>query len=606
MDKQPPPKLLELLGQLDTMPSWDYNDFYDYPEFADRIVPPLVDRWCEDGSEVTSSAPLGVFRTFGEAALPPLFEKLHHSNTTTRQRVVWALGFLDKKLSHHIVPKVVNQLKVETDFAVVQHGMQTLNHLRHVPQALETLMEYLHHEDLKLRATTALALSTSTFNVELSNVVLPVLLQLLRGGSLENRSPFLQALGSFKDQLETLFPVFEDLLQTEQDYNLFSTLKAIAAYGPDAQELSPTLLAMLEDAPRETQGYLIKTLGSLGGPAETVVPALLQLLETPQTDETQCLSFHSRILKAISQIGEAAHPAIPKLLPLLNDRLLGEDAARALGSMGDYATETVQHLVETLQRQFNEHAAWALGRIGIATPEVLDVLLTTLRRNRHDIGNCKYVVRSLGKLGPAAQEAVPELMDILQQARVTGTTRDRQGNLYYVERTPFWYIKELLRALGSIEDARAASLVASYTHRDDIHPSVHFSACIAWLRMSQDPEAIRDVVVQPWQKTLAFHRRMSFTRDQEYVPELVGLASLLREYVSVLDEETKNAWLDAVIEPVRETLDCYQHWLSSSWPQEVEEQLREASVAMLRLHDTLLYDYEAHIQEHWEDSLFDG
>src|SRR5439155_15106878 len=104
-------------------------------------------------------------------------------------------------------------------------------------------------------------------------------------------------------------------------------------------------------------------------------------------------SIKETAIKMVAQYGTAADDAVPKLIPLLNDRdaSIRVHAALALGEIGladqeqKIADQAVKELVRALydpQSYIRFHAATAIGRVAMtadarpAIPKLVDMLTT--------------------------------------------------------------------------------------------------------------------------------------------------------------------------------------------------------------------------------------
>ncbi|GIW86414.1 MAG: hypothetical protein KatS3mg108_0738 [Isosphaeraceae bacterium] len=146
--------------------------------------------------------------------------------------------------------------------------------------------------------------------------------------------------------------------------------------------------------------------GSLGSP---VVPALADALRhhNPFVREQAALALRS--------MGPAASAAVPDLIDSLADEVpyVREKAAEALGAIGPPAEVAIPRLIRLLGEDFGlvlDASALALAALGPpAVPSLVGLL-------KHEVGGTRaYAALALGKIGPAAASAVPDLIDLIEE-----------------------------------------------------------------------------------------------------------------------------------------------------------------------------------------------
>jgi len=136
-----------------------------------------------------------------------------------------------------------------------------------------------------------------------------------------------------------------------------------------------------------------ESLARLGGDA---VPALLEAVEDPQR--------RLIAIDVLGSLGPLAKDAVPVLVRLLGDAdaVVRADAAFALGGIGTDAAEAVPALIELLKKSV---AARAEGPQQPAEEQ---------DNGGHDHGPPTYTAAyALGRIGPAAREAMPALQGLL-------------------------------------------------------------------------------------------------------------------------------------------------------------------------------------------------
>lgn len=150
-----------------------------------------------------------------------------------------------------------------------------------------------------------------------------------------------------------------------------------------------------------------------GLPAETL-PRLLAALERPAEDGFR----RTEILAIIGAMRKKATPAVPRIIPLLEDPefIVRLRVVQALGKIGGSpAAPAVPALIRLLDsgRDFSSRNAVAsLGENGGS--EVFPVVPGGIRilNGERDVLP-QYIVKTLGKIGGAATAAVPKLIEIM-------------------------------------------------------------------------------------------------------------------------------------------------------------------------------------------------
>jgi HEAT repeat protein len=145
-------------------------------------------------------------------------------------------------------------------------------------------------------------------------------------------------------------------LSTREDRPHTVALHAIKGMAPVAEEAVPALMKLVSDAPWRVSNDAMLTLGDIGAPASPAVPYIVLQLRNVEVANHQ-------IINALGRIGPAAQPALPVLIEMIAD-------PRAFLPASSH-----DDLIQT----FRLAAIESVGRIGIATPEVLSVLDPYLR-----------------------------------------------------------------------------------------------------------------------------------------------------------------------------------------------------------------------------------
>lgn len=158
-----------------------------------------------------------------------------------------------------------------------------------------------------------------------------------------------------------------------------AAVQALAFLATDANQVVPNLLAALERSHPNLQWEIMMTLGRLGRRTDLVVPAFIRRLQT-----TEGMLRHATV-DALGELGPAAAPAVPSLLLLVEE--LGHPAPDSRPPLPGRELNEIR-----ISPQFSRS-------FGMPPPSSEEM---------HSI------IVSLGRIGPAASEAVPFLVSEYQ------------------------------------------------------------------------------------------------------------------------------------------------------------------------------------------------
>ncbi len=220
-------------------------------------------------------------------------------------------------------------------------------------------------------------------------------------------------------------PHLAELLRHPDKYVRRQAVWALGRLGAQARPLLPELCAALQDSDPRTASGAAQALGNMGAAAAEAVPALAQTM--CGTNIVLC----RLAAKALSQIGR---PALPTLVHHLyhHDPFVRGEAALAIGWMGSAARAAVPHLLAVLREGLE-------AEYGRGDPGKFETRQTPVRRSGEPDAEAPtpprvpaaspaaeqehtpqqnsliYAVLSLGRLGQAAETAVPLLQRALRE-----------------------------------------------------------------------------------------------------------------------------------------------------------------------------------------------
>ncbi len=188
------------------------------------------------------------------------------------------------------------------------------------------------------------------------------------------------------------------------------TQAAMPAVGHDPQPL----LRALTDPSEARRVAAARALATLGDAGALAAPALARALDDPSHAVRVAAAW------ALGDSGPGGTSAVPRLRALLEDPdpLQRAGAAHALGEIGDAAKPAVQQLIAHFA-DGDEHVRWsAADAVGKLKPETAD-LAPLLRLLRDASGPGRgLAAEALGRVGPEARAAVPQLIEAAFDTRV--------------------------------------------------------------------------------------------------------------------------------------------------------------------------------------------
>jgi HEAT repeat protein len=244
--------------------------------------------------------------------------------------------------------------------------------------ALSVLCEALDDEDGGLRRSAACKIAE--FGAA-AGAAIPALLVAMKGEDKSLRATAAYALWCVDNQQpEAIKTLLAALADKDDDRARWQAAYWLRAIGPATKEVIPALCAALGDSDTRLRAHVAETLGILHAKAEVAVPALAATLKDPDW------FVRSYAAHALAQFGKEAAKAIPALGEALKDKdgHVKVAAAKAIWKIEGKVDRAVPVLIETL-KDFDE-SHYAAGS----------------------------AAEMLGKIGPSAKAAVPDLTAMLQ------------------------------------------------------------------------------------------------------------------------------------------------------------------------------------------------
>jgi HEAT repeat protein len=214
----------------------------------------------------------------------------------------------------------------------------------------------------------------------------------VKGGNADQRSDACMLLAQIGPVTADVIPALLGALQDENHHVRQAAAYALGSFGPASKDAVPSLVAALKDRDRFVRRSAAEALGKIRPAAKEAALAL-------------------------GKFGPAAVDAVPDLIGALQDRhpFMRLEAAEALGRIGPAVKAAVQALTEA-RRQDSDFrmptaAALALFRLGV--PPIDDLKDHEESFPAREIRR-SAALKALGEMGPAAKDAVPALVKIIE------------------------------------------------------------------------------------------------------------------------------------------------------------------------------------------------
>jgi len=201
------------------------------------------------------------------------------------------------------------------------------------------------------------------------------------------------------------------LLSDESDEVRKAALRALSVIESKSAALSRQIALLLPQADELSLLEILSVLGSYEASAAGELETVKTFLSHPSS------AVRSATVGCVSQITADTNVAINAILPLLKDEdwAVRKVTANQLAEYGAAARIAVPDLFLMLRSEVDEEAARnALRAIDDAGPEALEVLMQGLESKDRRIRF--YAMFLIGKIGPAAEPAIPKLQELLSDS----------------------------------------------------------------------------------------------------------------------------------------------------------------------------------------------
>jgi HEAT repeat protein len=302
--------------------------------------------------------------------------------------------------------------------------------------------------------------------------------------------------------------------------------RALAALKSEA---SPAVMILLDVARKDpspsVRSSAIDALGAIGAPASNAVPVLLTMLKEIPDPFTR-----DAIRSAIPKIAVSDPNLISEFVELMDsrDRSLATHAATLLNEFGRRSDVPESVLLNALKGRTNDWDRMmfmsSLGKRTSLSGEAIGVLESALFETNYFLRFS--AAEALANAGPAAVEAIPSLLKVLDEPMDLTISALQLHTLGRFANKPVELHRTVIRSLGTI--GRWASNAIPVLVREYQNPTnvFRFDAALARLKIDANCEAIRGVFATDLQHDDQEIRRLALVKLGDvarFCPETIDL-----------------------------------------------------------------------------------
>lgn len=368
---------------------------------AHETIPNLKPLLNDSDSHVREQA-AEALALIGRQSIPALLDALGSTHQTTRSAAAEAIAILGDAANDSAIA-LVAAYKAEADPEVRGKLIRALSKIGYPSDEFSPLLFDAfkdEHEPVRHAAINAILMLNS-------EATLPVLIEMLKGRSAEDRERAAYVLGRMGPKARSAVP---DLIDGIQQFGENSALPLSAAL---VQIGTPAIPALMEQLQRqsvesmELGHWTVRCLASIGMAA--VAPAI-EALESPAT------SARLGALAVLAEIGKEARQAGPKILGLIDhpDERIRARALlclKAIGHSGTNFESRVEQALNDPSSIVRVAAAQVLIGSGRSGKPLVPMLIEALKDRRSAVRQGS--ASALGGIGPDAASAAPHLIEAL-------------------------------------------------------------------------------------------------------------------------------------------------------------------------------------------------
>jgi HEAT repeat protein len=307
------------------------------------------------------------------------------------------------------------------------------------PAAVPTLIELLRDKEAKNRKNAAIALRDVA---PAAKTAIPALVELWKDENPNVHKAVFEALNRIGLKQVIDRPDFKELMQSEDFVQRSAAISAWSALGADA---IPKLIELLKDKEPKIRFSAVEALLRIDPKSKAVLSALLEFL---RSDDADVRAKAANLLARSDSNTKVVIPAISELL-VDKDRKVLLAAVVALHRMETEAKAYVPALTNLLQDNDPRVRGMAAELLVHIDPDAKNLIPTLIELLQHDAQR-SWAAIALGKLGPKAEPAIPELVKLVGQMQTNFPT----------------YVGDPERALGQIGQASISAVMPLLQSKD--------------------------------------------------------------------------------------------------------------------------------------------
>jgi HEAT repeat protein len=344
-----------------------------------------------------------------KGAGPALIVALRDKDQSVRYAAATALGWI-RPDANVALPALRAQLKDDDSYVRAVAADAIGRYGKAAAGVVPALVAALKDENDYVRRESAAALGQ--IGSDAAKAIPPLIDILQHPGDPNTRWFVAEALGAIDTQGREAIPALTHALTDESANVRHGAAIALGAIGRNAKAALPALQSVVQGKDATMRVAAAATIWKITGDAKAAMPILQRTLDDAQSPDLFLA------VSAVQDIGPAAKAAVPSLTVLLRhkDPRLRARAAEALGSIGPPAAAAAASLAEAIrpsdgyraERLAAAEALWHINRHPRAIPVLIDLLKSD--------ADAASAAEALGRIGPAAREAIPALEDALKDS----------------------------------------------------------------------------------------------------------------------------------------------------------------------------------------------